>query len=337
MIKEILEHLCQKQNLTKTQSHALFDQIIRGELSEVELSALLIALKSKGESSEEIAGAAEALRQAAKPFASPGYEVGDSAGTGGDGLGTVNISTAIAFVLPELGLPMAKHGNVSVSSSCGSADVLKELGVRLDVSPERARKCLDELGVCFLFAPSYHEGMRFAMPVRRALKTRTIFNLLGPLINPSRPAYQIMGVYHPSLCEPIAEALRLLGAKSALVVHGSGLDEIALHGKTTAARVQNGAVESFEMTPEDAGLKSFPLEALAGSSPEQNARWLQKVLAGQGSEAHNAALAINAGALLWVSGRESDLKTAVAKVLDVVRSGVAIKRLRHLVEYTQDD
>jgi anthranilate phosphoribosyltransferase len=251
----------------------------------------------------------------------------DSCGTGGDGSATVNISTAVAVVAAEAGLPMVKHGNRSISSKCGSADVLEACGVKIDVSPELAARCLQEERICFLFAPRYHAAMQHAMPVRRALRTRTIFNLLGPLSNPAAPPVQLLGVYDPALCRPMAETLRLLGCTRALVVHGAGLDEIALHGPTQGALLLAGTITDITISPEDAGLHEHPLEALAGGDPQENAAWLLRLLAGEATSAHNEAVAINAGALLWIAGKAKDLAAGAAQALAVIAAGKAKERL----------
>src|SRR5690606_16769473 len=212
----------------------------------IQFAALLAALKTKGETAGELTGAARALLAASTPFNRPDYLFADTCGTGGDHAGTINVSTAATFVSAAAGLPVAKHGNRSVSSMCGSADMLELLGATLDISPAKSRAALDRTGVCFLFAPLYHPGMKHAGPVRQALKIRTIMNVLGPLLNPARPDVQIMGVSEPRLIRPAAETLRALGTKAALVVHGSGLDEIALHGATQAARLKDGAITSID-------------------------------------------------------------------------------------------
>lgn len=337
MMRETLEALCRGEDLDQAEAAALFGRIVRGELSAARIAGLLVALKAKGEAAAEIAGAAQALRQAATPLPSAGVDVADTCGTGGDGLGTVNVSTAAALVVAEAGVPVAKHGNRSVSSCCGSADVLERCGVRIDASPERSAASLAAERICFLFAPQYHSGMRHAMPVRRELGTRTIFNLVGPLANPAAPRWQVVGVYDPSLCEPMARTLGLLGCSAALVVHGAGLDEVALHGPTVAAWLRGGEVRRLELEPADLGLPSYPLEALAGGDPDDNARWLQGVLDGQGAPAHAAAVAANAGALLWVAGRAPDLQAGSAVALDVLRSGAAGQRLRRWAAFTHGE
>jgi anthranilate phosphoribosyltransferase len=330
-VAELLETLAHR-SLDHEESYATFGRLVRGELTELEIAALLAALKTRGETPNEIAGAARALREAAVPFPKPAYPVADTCGTGGDGAGTVNLSTAAAFVVAEAGLPVAKHGNRAASSRCGSADLLEALGVRLDPTPAVARQCLDQTGLCFLFAPAYHGGVRRASGVRAALKTRTLFNLLGPLANPARPEFQVMGVYDPALCRPMAETLRLLGCRGALVVNGAGLDEIALHGPTVATALRDDQMTDVVLGPEQAGLRPVPLGRLVGGSPSGNATWLSAIVAGHGSEDHNAAVAINAGAMLWVADRARSLREGTEQALAILREGRAAARLDQLVE-----
>lgn len=332
MIRDTLEQICRGQDLSAAQSEQVFGLLMSGQLDPAQIAGLLVGLKAKGESAQELSGAAKALRAAATPFERPSYEIADTCGTGGDGAHTVNISTAVAFVVAAQGLAVVKHGNRSVSSSCGSADVLEACGVHITASPAQSRRCLDEAGVCFLFAPSYHQGVRFAMPVRRALGTRTIFNLLGPLINPASPDYQVMGVYDPALCAPIAQTLGLLGVKAALVVHGAGLDELATDAPTQAALYRDGRVTALELVPEEAGLLRYPRTALAGGLPEHNATWLKGLLGGRGESAHQAAVALNAGALLWIAGRAPHLAAGVSQALEILSTSAALSRLEQLIE-----
>ncbi len=326
-LREVLERLCAGQELTAAESEAVFARIVRGELAEAEISALLLALKIKGETPAEIAGAAAALRAAAEPFPVLDYGVADSCGTGGDGVGSYNVSTAVALVAACAGLPLAKHGNRALSSRCGSADVLEACGVRIDAPPAVARRCLDELGLAFFFAPQYHPGIRHAMPVRRTLGLRTVFNVLGPLVNPVHPRWQLLGVYDPRLCVPLARALGLLGLEAALVVHGGGMDEISWAGPTQAALLQGGTVRELTLHPRDAGLPCHPADALQGGELGENARWLRELLAGRGSAAARDAVALNAGALLWIAGRAPDWAAGVALALEVLASGAGEVRL----------
>jgi anthranilate phosphoribosyltransferase len=309
------------------ESHAVFDAVLRGELSDIELTAVLVALKLKGETPDEIAGAAASLRAGAREFPRPDYLFADIVGTGGDGLGTINISTAVACVAAEAGLPIAKHGNRAVSSRCGAADLLEQFGVQLDMPPARARECLDTERLTFLFAPFYHAGIRHAMPVRRRLATRTVFNLLGPLVNPARPPVMLVGVYDVALCRVVAETLGLLGCDRALVVHGLGLDEIAVHGATEAAELRDGEVRMRRFTPADFGVPTFPLADIVGGNAEVNARAIRNLLGGRGEPAHVAAVAVNAGALLALAGVAGSLPEGYDRGRDVLAGGAALERL----------
>ncbi|MEO7411006.1 MAG: anthranilate phosphoribosyltransferase, partial [Sphingomicrobium sp.] len=247
-----LPKLLSGEDLTIDDSEHLFERLVLGKLAPGEIGGMLIALRMKGETAEEMIGAAHALTAAATPFDRPDGLFADCCGTGGDGSGLINVSTATGFVAAAVGLPIAKHGNRSVSSKCGSADVLEAVGAKIDVSPAASRVMLDGIGFCFLFAPAYHPGMRHAALVRRQLSVRTVMNLLGPCINPARPPVQLLGVADPKMLRRIAQTLDAVGVEEALVVHGSGLDEVALHGETRAIRLSKGAMTEVELAPEDA-------------------------------------------------------------------------------------
>jgi anthranilate phosphoribosyltransferase len=332
--EESLARLYSGQSLDETAAEQLFAELVAGRLDEPSISGMLIALRLKGETVDELIGAARALRAADVDFPRPDYLFADSCGTGGDGSGTINVSTAVAFVAAAAGLPVAKHGNRSVTSRCGSADVLEQLGVRLDVSAELSRRALDEAGICFLYAPAYHPGLRHAGPVRRMLGVRTIMNVLGPCVNPAEPPVQLLGVADPRLLEPVARTLAALGVREALVVHGSGLDEIALHGLTSAVRLSEGAIERVSITPEDAGLARSPVEALRGGGPEENAARLKSLLLGYGAVSERQVVALNAGALLLTARLVADLKQGVERASEVLASGAAYRALRDLAEIT---
>jgi anthranilate phosphoribosyltransferase len=318
--------------LTREESTVAFRRLLSGGYSELEMAALLVGLKIRGETPDVMAGVVEALLESAMPFPRPEYDFADCCGTGGDRTGTVNISTAAAFVAAEWGIPIAKTGNRSVSSRCGSADLLEQLGVRLDPPPAIARQCLDELGICFVFAPQYHAGVRHAAPVRKALGVRTVFNLVGPIANAARPTWQMMGIYDPALCEPAARTLGLLGRRVAFVVHGDGMDEVALHGITRGTLLRDGRFEPVTISPADAGLEVEPLERLAGAGPAENAAWLQQLLEGKGHRSHVAAVALNAGTLGWVLGKTPTLRQGVSEARDVLQGGGAARRLARLAE-----
>jgi anthranilate phosphoribosyltransferase len=332
----IIARLLEGEDLDVRQAELLFAELVSGRLPDPLMAAAFVALRLKGETAPELAGAAFALRNAARPFPRPDYLFADSCGTGGDCSGSINVSTAAGIVAAASGLPIVKHGNRSFTSKCGSADVLEAMGARLDVSPERSRTILDETGFCFLLAPSYHPGIAHAGPVRRALKVRTIMNLLGPCLNPARPSVQLLGVAEARLIQPVAETLRALGVERALVVHGSGLDEVALHGFTQAVRLSEGALQAVEITPEQAALERRPVEAIAGGTPAHNAALLSATVAGEGTPAHEDVIVLNAGALLATAGNAADLAEGVVLARDAIGSGAAGRLLSAFIEASND-
>lgn len=331
-LEAAISRLFDGSDLNCEESRALFSRLVEGSLSEPLMAATFMALRIKGETAEELTGAALALREAARPFPSPSYLFADSCGTGGDFSGSINVSTAAGLIAASCGLPIVKHGNRSFTSKCGSADVLEALGARLDLSPLESREILDQTGFCFLLAPHYHPAIAHAGPVRRALKTRTIMNLVGPCLNPAAPRVQLLGVPDPHLLMPIAETLKALGVERALVVHGSGIDEVALHGFTRAVSLRAGMLDELEITPEQAGLRRMGLEHIAGGSPATNAARLATLLSGNGTEADASVAALNAGALLLTGGRAADLREAVQMAFDSLRSGRANTTLQEFVE-----
>jgi len=318
--------------LSSAEAECLFAALVRGELNEPTIAAMLIALRFTGENEETLIGAARALRSADADFPRPDYLFADTCGTGGDGSGSINVSTAVAFVAAAAGLPIVKHGNRSFSSRCGSADVLEKLGARLDVDAGRSRELLDETGFCFLFAPTYHPGLAHAGPVRRALKVRTIMNVLGPCLNPAEPPVQLLGVARPELLEPVAATLAALGVETALVVHGSGLDEVALHGPTQAVRLNRGEIEHILLTPQEAGLEQVPVALIQGGDVEENSERFAALLSGQGSRAGQQIVALNAGALLATAGLAADFREGVETAQAVLADGEAYRRLEQFIE-----
>src|SRR5690348_15946009 len=279
------------KDLDRESARDLFSRLVEGSLPEPLMAAAFVALRIKGERAEELIGAALALRDAARPFPSPGYLFADSCGTGGDYSGSINVSTAAGLVAAACGLPVVKHGNRSFTSKCGSADVLEALGARLDLTPLESRDILDATGFCFLLAPLYHPGIAHAGPVRRALKVRTIMNLLGPCLNPARPKVQLLGVADPKMLRPIAETLRALGG-----------DEF----------------EELELTAEQAGLDRTPVDQVAGGTPAENAQRLRDLISGHGRVADQAIVALNSAALLTTAGLASDLRNGVAMALEAI-------------------
>lgn len=327
---ELLRRLIARQDLGHDEVAALVGRIMDGEVPEPVIGALLAALATKGETPEEIAGAAEAMRARARRVPHGRVEVLDTCGTGGDGRGSFNVSTAAAFVAAAAGAPVAKHGNRAISSRSGSADVLAALGVAIEVEPETAGRQLDALGIAFLFAPLHHPATRAVAPVRRALGVRTVFNLLGPLTNPAGARRQLVGVYAADRVEPVARVLARLGTTHALVVHGrDGLDEISTTAPTIAAEVRDGDVRSFEIRPEELGVAPATLEQIAGGSPEENARRLESVLAGEAGPLAEI-VAANAGAALYVAGLAADLRTGVRLAREILATRVGREKLEQL-------
>jgi anthranilate phosphoribosyltransferase len=331
-LMQTLQHALSGQALSFTQTQQFFHAVVNGDVEPVHLTALLVALKMRGETAGEIAGAASALRDAATKF--PAIQAGsiDCCGTGGDGSNTINISSTAAIVAAAMGLQVVKHGNRSVSSRSGSADLLEQLGVNIHMTPQQAALTLEQSKCSFLFAPLYHAGIKHAMPVRQALKSRTLFNLLGPLVNPAAPDFQLLGVYDPKLCRVMAEALQQLGVKRAWVVHGSGCDEIALHGDTTVCELQHGNITEFTLTPADFGVEQAPLSLLAGGEPAENAAATLAILQGQGQDAHKAVVAINVAAMLKIAGWGDDLKANTQAVLQLLSGNDAFLTLAKFKE-----
>jgi len=328
----ILQQLVDGQSLSQSDAEQFFTETFNGNVEPALLASALTALKMKGETSEEIAGAAIAVRACAKEFPSQAHDVADCVGTGGDGANTINISTTAAILAAACGLKMAKHGNRSVSSMSGSADLLEALGVNLSMSPQTASDCIEQANICFLYAPAYHPGFKYAGPVRKAMGVRTLFNILGPLVNPAFPSTMLLGVYSPNLLPVIAESLQLTGVKRSWVVHGSGLDEIALHGETQVIELKDGVQTEKTITPEDFGLSRYTLDDIKGGTPQENADFIKAILAGKGLPAHNSAVIINCAALLYLHDKADNLKDAAAIATEVLASGKAMDTINKLVE-----
>ena len=335
-MKELIESLYQGKDLSFDDSRQLFKQMFSGSMEPVTIASILVALKIKGEKSSEIAGLVQTLRECAVPFDSPEGIFADSCGTGGDGLNTLNVSTASAFVAAECGLPMVKHGNRSVSSRFGSADIIEAIGIDLDSSVEKSRQCLDLHRYSFIFAPKYHPLMASVTPVRKQLATSTIFNLAGPLANPAAPPIQLMGVCRKELCQPLAEVLLKLGCERALVVFGAGLDEVALHDETTAVLVKDGKTQVMTIKPEDAGLIRQPLASIQLSEQDQPVEIFLDVLDGRGSKAMTDMVALNTGTLLWLAGLHETIKDATQYAKQTILDGAVSNRLSAIQEFYHD-
>jgi len=346
MITEALQRIANdRESLTREEARAVMTEVFSGSATDAQIAALLVALHMKGETVEEIVGFAEAIRAVAEPL--PLHDAStvsvsgigpsplvDTCGTGGDATGTFNISTAAAFVVAGAGVRVAKHGNRSLSSKCGSADVMEALGIKISLPSAVLAACLEEVGIVFLFAPAMHSAMKYVQPARRELRLRTIFNLLGPLTNPARASAQVVGVYSLDLVEKVAEALSMLGTHRALVVHGlDGLDEITITGPTRIAEVREGSVRTYEVTPEEFGMKRAQLEDISGGDAAANAAIIRGILAGKKSPKRDVVL-LNAAAALVAAGKVEHLADAVPLAAQSIDSGAAAAKLETLVKFT---
>lgn len=336
MISKAIQDIVAGHDLSPGDVEVAMDAILEGEASAAQIAAFVVGLRMKGESAVEIAAAAQSLRKHCETIR-PEVDgpLLDTCGTGGDGLHTFNISTAAAIVAAASGVAVAKHGNRAVSSRAGSADVLEALGIQIDLGPGQASKCIEEVGIGFLFAPSHHAAMRHAAPVRRELGVRTLFNLLGPLSNPASASHQLVGVYDSRRVEQLAQALGALGLSAAWVVHGEGgLDEVSPSGPSSVAQLAGGQVTRFEVRPADFGLTEVPVEALAGGDAARNAQIIREVLDGGQGPARVAVL-LNAAAALRVCGVGGDLRVAAERAAEAIDSGDAKRLLERWAHFTQ--
>jgi len=325
-----LQQIVEGKDLSVSEAEALLAEIFEGA-TDAQIGALLIALKMKGESVSEIAGLAKAMRSSAvrihPEVAGPLVDV---VGTGGDGTNTINVSTAAAIVASSSGAFVAKHGNYAVSSACGSANVLSELGVEVDLEPEKVKENIETLGIGFMLAPIFHPSMKRVAPIRRELGMRTVFNILGPLTNPAGVKYHVVGVYDPDLCEKLASALKILGAERAMVVHGAGLDEITNTGPTLISELKGESLRTYTMTPEEFGYPLASLEDIRGASPEENAKKLVEILSGARNPGRDI-VAMNSGAALYVSGIAETLFDGASMAEEAIDSGRALETLKRMV------
>src|ERR1700716_1748882 len=329
-LKSIIGKVATGATLSRDEAASAFDAMMSGEATPSQMGGLLRGLRVRGETVDEITGAVSAMRGKMLRVTAPADAV-DVVGTGGDGSGSVNVSTCASFIVAGAGVPVAKHGNRALSSRSGAADVLASLGVKIDLSPDQVGRCVQEAGIGFMFAPAHHPAMKNVGPTRVELATRTIFNLLGPLSNPAGVKRQMVGVFSRQWIEPLAQVLKNLGSESVWVVHGSdGLDEITTAGATYVAALENGAVRTFEITPEEVGRERVKPEALRGGEATQNAQALTDVLKGKKGAFRNVAL-LNAAAALIVAGRAKNLKEGVALGTKSLDSGAAAARLKHLI------
>jgi anthranilate phosphoribosyltransferase len=330
ILTRAIDALCQGDHLTADHTSAALDEVMEGRAGEIQTAAFLIALRAKGETVGELIGLARTMRRLASPVRTDRHDLVDTAGTGG-GPSTFNISTTAALVAAAAGCAVAKHGNRSNSSRCGSADVLEVLGVRIELGPDEVARCIDEIGFGFMFAPRHHAAMRYVVPVRKELEVRTTFNFLGPLTNPAGATRQLLGVSDRHYQETIAEALVGLGCERALVVRGEdGVDELSITGPTRVVEVREGRTEEWFVTPEEVGVEPATLRAIAGGEPEENAATVRHVLDGEEGPALEV-VALNAGAAIFVGGGASDLRAGVAKAREAIASGDAAGVLDRLI------
>jgi anthranilate phosphoribosyltransferase len=332
MIREAIAALVDGRSLTEAEAAAVMEEIMSGEATPAQFGAFVTALRLKGETVDEIAGMARVMREKARRVHVEGVLL-DTCGTGGDARGTFNVSTAAAFVAAGAGARVAKHGNRAITSRCGSADVLEALGARIDLSPEQVKACLEETGVGFMFAPSFHPAMKFAAGPRREIGVRTVFNILGPLTNPAGAACQVLGVADPSLAETMALVLARLGSRHALVVHGDGLDEMSISGPTLVCELVEGRVRQYVVTPQEVGLALSDATSVAGGTPEENAAALREVLAGRPGPKRDIVL-LNTAAGLVALERAATLAEGVALAAEAIDSGAARERLERFVAAT---
>ncbi len=334
MIKEAIATLVTGKSLSMDQAELAMTEIMNGEVTPAQFGAFVTALRVKGETSEEIAGMAKVMRAKAIQVHADGPVV-DTCGTGGDGSSTFNISTAAAFVVAGAGLKVAKHGNRAASSRCGSADVLEALGVKIEMSADQVQCCLKEVGIGFMFAPSFHPAMRYAGPPRREIGIRTVFNILGPLTNPAGAKAQVLGVADGALMEKMAEVLRTLGCQHALVVHGDdGLDEITISGKTQVCELEGGRIRRYVISPEDLGLSRDSLDNIKGSTPADNAASVRHILGGAAGPQRDVVL-MNAAAAIMAGGRAKTLQEGARSAAEAIDSGSALAKLDYLVKFSQ--
>ncbi|MCX8042547.1 MAG: anthranilate phosphoribosyltransferase [Desulfobacterota bacterium] len=333
ILRNAVKKVSERRDLSEDEMFAAMNEILEGNASEALIAAFLIALRMKGESVDEITGAARLMREKALPLPLRSRDgIVDVVGTGGDDAGTFNISTAAAFVAAGAGVRIAKHGNRSVSSRCGSADVMEALGIAITIPPEAVATCIDEIGIGFLFAPTFHRAMKHAAPVRASLGIRTIFNILGPLTNPADAQRQLIGVYHGDLAEKIAQVLRRLGKTRALVVYGEdGLDEITVTGQTIMHELRDGALTRWILNPASYGIASYHKHELLGGTARENAALIEALFRGAPGAPRDCVL-LNAGAAIMVAGMVSDLADGIRAAAEAIDSGAALRKLNALKE-----
>ncbi|GGB88467.1 anthranilate phosphoribosyltransferase [Marinobacterium zhoushanense] len=338
-IKEALARVVDHIDLSRDEMVEVMRQVMTGQCSESQIAGFLVALRMKSESIDEITGAAQVMRELATPVKAAAAPLVDIVGTGGDGANLFNVSSASAFVAAACGVNVAKHGNRGVSSKSGSADLLEQAGINLDLGAEQVARCIDEVGVGFMFAPGYHGAMKHAIGARRALGIRTMFNILGPMTNPAGAKRLVIGVFTKKLCRPMAEVMQQLGAEHIMVVHADdGLDEISLATHTHVAELKAGQIREYTLSPEDLGIESQSLIGLVVDSPAQSLELIRAALSGADESVARKAvsmIALNAGAAVYLSGQAGSHKEGVQQALEAIRAGVALKKMEQLAQFSQ--
>jgi anthranilate phosphoribosyltransferase len=336
MIVQAIKMVMDRQNLAEEQARCAMDDIMSGRATSAQIGGFLAALRMKGETAEEVGGFALAMREKSVRIHPNAQPMIDTCGTGGDSSGTFNISTAAAFVVSAAGISVAKHGNRSVSSKSGSADVLEALGVKIDLSPQSVQKCIEDIGIGFMFAPRFHMAMKYAAGPRKEMGVRTVFNILGPLTNPASASYQLLGVYDKDLTQLMAGVLQHLGTKRAMVVHGSdGLDEITISGTTRVSELKDGAVKSYDIAPENFGIERVSLAAVKGGDSVENAQIIRSVLDGE-SGAKSDIVAMNAGAAIYVCGGAQTPEQGIKRAQEILKDGSASVKLKQMITFTNE-
>jgi anthranilate phosphoribosyltransferase len=337
-MNQALEKLVNKQDLSTAEMKSVMQKIMTGEATNAQIGGFLVALRMKSESIDEITGAVEVMRSLSTPVSISGDFLVDTCGTGGDGANLFNISTAAAFVVAAAGAKVAKHGNRSVSSTTGSADLLEAAGINLSLTPEQVQRCINEIGLGFMFAPAHHSAMKYAIGPRKEMGIRTIFNMLGPMTNPANVTNQVIGVFSHALCRPMAEVLKRLGSQHVLIVHAeAGLDEISISGKTFVTELKNGKIVEYTISPSDFGLSERSLDGLSVSSAEESFTLIKNALGRDTDERSSKArdiIILNAGAAIYTSGLASSLSEGIERAADAIGCGLAITKISDLANFT---
>ena len=335
MLKKYIKKITERQDLTQEEMNEAMQVIMSGQTNDIQISSFITALKMKGETSDEIAAAARVMKEKAIKIKVEGEIILDTCGTGGDGFNTFNISTASAIVCAAAGIKVAKHGNRALTSRCGSADILKAAGVNIEANPEKVKKSIEQINIGFIFAPNYHPAMKYAMPARKEIGVRTIFNLLGPIVNPANNTHHLMGVPNNELVDKISEVFLKLGLKRGFVVCGNGcLDEIAVSGKTKIAEIKDNSIKKYEISASEFIKEEYPVEKIKGGTPEENTQILMNIFSGKEKEAYYNSVVLNAGFAIFMCDMAKDTKEGIKAAGDIISSGKAAKKLQEFIEFS---